>query len=302
MKRLQTKCFLGSALVHGLLAVALLVGPGFVGSKPVPNNLAILDVIPNKLVDELLSGGGAPGAPPPAPVRTPEPVTPPSPPTPPAPKPEPVVEKARPKNPEPPEETPKPLPPDETGLEPVKAVKPRPKKATELTKAELLTKKVTRASDESESETKAKRAADKARKTAAAAAAAWSKELKTALNTIQGGISSGVSIGPIGVGGTGGEAYANYMQAIQSIYDHAWIDPDEVTDQALNVLATVVIGRNGQVINYQITRRSGNTALDKSVERALRSVTQVPPFPEGAKENQRSYRIQFDLIAKRKIG
>ena len=312
MKRLQTKCFVAAALVHGLLAVALLVGPGFVGANRTANDLTILDVIPAKLVDDVLSGGGTPGNPPPAPIKTIATPLPPSPapplvkPAPPEPKPAPVVEKTPVRTPEPPpEETPKPKSnePDNLALDPEKSVKPRPKKATELTKNELLTKKIARPNEDSESDTQtAKRAADKARKEAATAAAAWSKELKGALGTIRGGLSSGVSIGPMGQGGTGGEAYANYEQAIMSIYDHAWIDPNDVVDESLSVKTVVVIRRDGEVLSWRIVRRSGNDALDNSVTRALARVKRVPAFPTGAKEEQRSYPINFNLKARRPTG
>jgi hypothetical protein len=39
--------------------------------------------------------------------------------------------------------------------------------------------------------------------------------------------------------------------------------------------------------------------VDKSVQRTLDRVTFIAPFPEGAKDKQRTYTINFNLKAKR---
>ena len=66
----------------------------------------------------------------------------------------------------------------------------------------------------------------------------------------------------------------------------------------------MVIGRDGSVNADSIVKRSGVPALDKSVQNALDRVRirGLPPFPDGAKENQRTYIINFNLKAKRLIG
>src|SRR6266487_6156593 len=58
MTRLQKKCFLASAALHGLLLLIILFGAAFLGpskEKPLPNRL---NVIPWRLLDDALSGGG----------------------------------------------------------------------------------------------------------------------------------------------------------------------------------------------------------------------------------------------------
>jgi len=64
----------------------------------------------------------------------------------------------------------------------------------------------------------------------------------------------------------------------------------------------VVISRDGTVVSARIIQPSGNAVLDKSVERAMLRVPTVPPFPEGAKDNERIYQINYNLKAKRSIG
>src|SRR5262245_22806196 len=74
MNRLQKKCFIASASLHGLLVLILLVGPAFLASKSKLNDMPVLDVIPSRLVDEAFSGGGNPKAPPPPPAPSVPPV------------------------------------------------------------------------------------------------------------------------------------------------------------------------------------------------------------------------------------
>ena len=289
MNRLQKKCLVLSAALHLLLLAVLVVGPAFLPSRPTPiNDLPILDVIPAKLVDDLVSGGGARGAPPPGPkIRTAE--LPRS-----APPPRAAVK--RPNEPILPE--PSPNPSDEIPPEPPKA---RPTRRHEI---EPNLKPVFRSS-ERRSSTPRRRAEEAAREEADAAAAARQREFGNVIGAIRGGLSGNTDIEPVegGEGGTGGEAYGNYAQAIKSIYDHAWYDPpQDVTDESLNVLVKIVIRRDGKVISARIEVPSKNTALDQSVRRALDRVKEVPHFPAGAKDEERSYTINFNLRAKRLTG
>src|SRR6266540_1217929 len=58
MTRLQKKCFLASAALHGLLVLVILFGAAFLGppkEKSLPNRI---NVVPSRLLDALLAGGG----------------------------------------------------------------------------------------------------------------------------------------------------------------------------------------------------------------------------------------------------
>ena len=62
----------------------------------------------------------------------------------------------------------------------------------------------------------------------------------------------------------------------------------------------VTIASDGTVICQTIIKRSGDPAVDASVQRALDRVTTIGrPFPEGAKEKQRTYIIPFNMKTKR---
>ena len=132
--------------------------------------------------------------------------------------------------------------------------------------------------------------------------ASYRKNVSQVIGGIRTGLSSSVTIEGIGEGGTGGPAYANYGQAIKSLFDQAWYDaPTEIADNSLTTEVRVVISRDGTVV-ARIVRRSGNIVLDKSVERAMLRVRTVPPFPEGAKDIERIYQIKYNLEAKRHTG
>src|SRR5215469_18595815 len=121
MNRLQKKCFAASAGVHLLLAIILFIGPGFISHNPRPDDLAILNFVPVKTVDDLVApGGGNPKAKPPA--AAPLPTPPPSQPPVETPPPQPPPEKVR--EPEPAKEI-KPPKNLEDSLEPSKEHQPR---------------------------------------------------------------------------------------------------------------------------------------------------------------------------------
>src|SRR5262249_55672353 len=82
MDRLQKKCFIASAGIHLLLALIRIIGPAFISTKNKPDDSPILDFVPVKTVDALISGGGNPNAKPPPPAPTPQPQPPVPPPAP----------------------------------------------------------------------------------------------------------------------------------------------------------------------------------------------------------------------------
>ncbi len=286
MNRLQKKCFFAASGLHGLLALILLIGPAFLSSNPATENVPELDFIPVKFVDALVSGGGDPkgGLPPPAPVVLPTPpapaVTPPTP--------VPVVDK-----------TPPPEPVKRPVVKEVTPPKDDPD-SLELSKSkknkiEVSIKPVVR---NPEAAAQAKARADAQAK---AAAAAESRRLASALNSaatsIEHGLSGSTSVVLKGPGG-GGVPYGNWLAAVKQRYTQAWVVPDGVTDDSATVTASVTIARNGEVLSSSIVRASGNALVDHSVKATLDRVTTAPSLPEGAKEDQRTVTINFNVKAK----
>lgn len=102
--------------------------------------------------------------------------------------------------------------------------------------------------------------------------------------------------------GGGGPTYANFLQAVKTVYAKAWIVPDGVTDDEATAAASVTIARDGTVVSARIIRPSGNSLADQSVETVLRRVTFAVPLPDDAKENERTVTIKFNVKAKRELG
>jgi TonB family protein len=277
MSRLERKCLLASACLHGLLlSIALFGSAFFVPKQKPPLNLPALKVVPGRLVDDALSGGGGnPKAKPSEDRQRGETITPP----PPRPEPDP----------------PKPAPPKETARpEPAPAEKKPAQPSTKLSKPPLELKPVVRKPGDRDKKTAAaeeKKMADARRKAA--------DQISKAMDRLKEGFASGTKVG---VFGTGGEAYANYAQWVRDVYDNHWQVAPDIADDNASTLVKVTIARTGHVIASEIIKRSGNSALDKSVQRTLDKVKFVAPFPEGARDEQRTFTIEFNLKAKRMLG
>ncbi len=293
MNRLQKKCLIASMALHGLLGVILLVGPAFLSSKQTESDLPVLEVIPDRLTDLPFSGGGNPNAnpSPPAPRVEPPQLQPATKP------PEPVTRKAEVKPP------PEPVK-DRDEKSDADAIERKHEKAKPEIKVE--SKIVRRPTNKAPEKSPAKKDEDDSKAQARAEAEARRRTAQQLLARINGSserisenLSPGTTIEPLG---PGGEAYANYAQVVKTYYDRAWIDPEEVSEDAATVKVKVIIARDGSVVSDSIIKRSGNPSLDKSVENALKRVQQLPPFPEGAREAQRVFIINFNLKAKRLLG
>ncbi len=316
MTRLEKKCALASVVLHGLLLVLVAFGVAFKG-KPEPVTFQRINVIPTRLIDAALAGGGGnPNLP-----RTDDqekgntttPV-PPTPEAPPAPKP---PERAAPVTPTPPvpprvEPRPAPTPPRPAPVAPPKpavAVRPAvPVRPVPMAKAPPTPPKTIL-----DSLVPTVRGPDKAAQARAEAQAreavrqeaADRRALANRLGNVTAGLKAGFESGTkVEVGGTGGEAYANYAFLVQTIYDAAWLVLPDLAAQDFIVPVEVVIGRDGRIVSQRIITRSGNTSMDRSVQRALDKVkaTGLQPFPEGARDSERSFRINFNLKARRQAG
>ena len=68
------------------------------------------------------------------------------------------------------------------------------------------------------------------------------------------------------------------------------------------VTVRVVINRSGKVTSARILERSSSAVMNRTVQRALDDVRFVAPFPEGAKDTERSFKIIFNLQSKRSAG
>jgi TonB family protein len=283
MNRLQKKCLITSAGFHLLLIVILFVGPAFFNSRDKNANLPPLDYIPTKAIDAALSGGGSPTAQPPAPQPQPAPPE------------KSFIEKIFTPDPPKQEEKVAEIPDPEFK----KVVKSAPTKTTPKPTVEVNMTKVKRTSrtsnktavktpdDTTEADARAERIAAQRQRSAA---------VGRALANLDKNLSGGTDVE---VPGPGGASYANFAQIVMSIYDRAWISPNDMADDTAVVVASVTIARDGSVVSARITSPSGSTTVDASVRATLQRVKFVHEFPEGAKDAERTFNITFDLKAKR---
>jgi len=291
MNRLQKKCLIVTAGMHLLLVVILLVGPGFFAAKPKPDDTQVLDVIPANLIDAAFSSGvkSAPPAPPapptPKPIVTPPPT--PEPPKPPVTPPT-FVEKVK--------EifTPEPVktPPDDS-MPVEKPAKPKPHKIEVDLKP--VVRKVVKNTDTSDPDAEAKADAKEQKRLR-------DQQRKAFLNAARSIKENASSATTVEMPGTSSVSYANYASVVKSIYTQAWTPPDDTASDDANVRVSVVIGSDGTVISSSVLTPSGDASVDRSVQRTLDRVTFIAPFPDGSKEKEKTFIINFNLKAKRMLG
>jgi TonB family protein len=293
VNRLQRKCIVASVIVHGLLALTLLIGPAFSKKRVEPQPAFIELITPaTRVTDAPTRGASAPVVPPTKP--------------PPAAESKPVVAV---KPPEPAPVTPRVVPKPVGRTHPEEIVKdadlPAPKKTkpvkpdakTERNKIDL-DKPVVRDTKRKQQQ---KEEAD--RQAEDQAARDHQRQLAKAIGNITSDIKSNSSSATsVEIPNGKGEAFVNYGQLVKELYDRAWIDPQDVADDNASVRVKIVVGRDGSVTLARIEQRSGVPALDKSVQRALDRVTRVAPFPEGSRDEERTFFINFNLKSKRSTG
>jgi colicin import membrane protein len=315
MNRLQKKCFLASAGMHGLLLCVILFGSAFfVREDKVDQSFHQITVYNIKDVTDGPTMGGGPNIPQAA-AQTPpaQPQVPQQPQVKPQPQPKPEPAKV-----EPPKrlETPKVAQNkkekiQDKELQPVKklsnnkvsdfSLNTKKKNVLDDSSLKPITRKNTRKTakqqekDNSDDEAEAQYRAEVARRRAAA------KEFASAFRSLSSGISSST---PVEMPGTGAGAFAavNYDDLLASKYYNAWTAPTDVSEGTPTVQVSITVARDGSVISAHIIRRSGVSAMDRSIQNVLEAVKYIEAFPEGAKDQQRTFKITFNLEAKRQLG
>jgi len=291
MNKLHKKCALASAGIHALLFGILFIGPAFLAPKTSMPDMPLLDFVPFETVDALVSGGGNPNAQPPAAQPNVRPV-----PTAPIVQPPPQVREPEPAPPEPEPQrrrdpAPEPEKSNEAAMEPDPKARKKPQVNLKLVERKPGASET--AAEKKRREREARQAEDARRRLVGAFA--------SAANGISDAVSGSTTVELRGPGG-GGIPYANFLQAVKTVYTRAWVLPDNVIDDNATVEAAVTIKRDGTVIAHKILRLSGNGAVDQSVRSTLEAVTYAAPLPRDAKEDQRTVTINFNVRAKKLLG
>jgi hypothetical protein len=285
MNPLQKKCVIATASLHGLLVLILFVGPGFFRRETPPDNLPMLKVIPLTAIDAALNSGVARATPPPAaPVTPPTPVTPPPEPTPEPPKP--VV---TPEQPVQPPKTEEPDTPDEKTTEEPSPLPLKPKHKIEVDITKTVVRKVTKTHDdtaqkEAEERAEARAERDEERKR--------EREISRITGSLEHNLSHSTDVE---MPGNSSASYANYGQIVKSIYEQAWIPPDDADNDNANPLVHVVIASDGTVISAHLTEPSGDAAVDASVRRVLERVKFIHDSRVSGRLNRQRTILQHQL-------
>jgi TonB family protein len=121
-----------------------------------------------------------------------------------------------------------------------------------------------------------------------------------------GGALVSKSMGMAGSGGVGlgrgsplGDRFGAYAALLQQLVAQKW-NTQEVDGRIRTAPMAVVnctILRDGTVKNIRLKTSSGNTALDRSAERALYDVGKVDPLPAGYDRNEAE--VEFNFVLKR---
>lgn len=101
--------------------------------------------------------------------------------------------------------------------------------------------------------------------------------------------------GRIGTGpnSTIGNLFPAYAAQIQQIIARNWRTGDVNLQTGPTVIVTFELMRNGTIRNIQLLQRSGNAALDNSVQRAVLDSNPLPPIPSGGGFNRDSASVEF---------
>ena len=308
MTHLQKKCLVFSVGLHGLLMVIMFASAGF-SSSPPPQDLQIMTLIPANIVDRAGSGGGTPVVnllpqPKPQAPAQPQPTPPPQPqpaPEPAKPAPAERVKVERVPTPAPqPKETKRTLPESDETKEVSMDSKPRPSKP----KHEIHVSYTLASASSTTTRKKPEKITSTESSSSARSEARRLKEIENSLSELASGVRTSASPNTIvdleGIGG--GAAFAGYRDVVVSIYYHAWITPEDSANRQASVDAKVVVARDGSIISAELVRSSDDRTLDKSVERALRMVTKLPPFPAGMRDEQCTFKFRFNPTAAKEMS
>lgn len=328
MDRLQKKCLLSSAGMHGFLLLLLAFGSAFFVSKKKEIPQSRLQFVPTIILpDEITGGGGNPNiertddrqkgsqdAPKQIVNPAPQPLKPlPTPPLPDPPAPDPAPE---PKRTEKKTEKPEPVKPDPKTTKkptpkPVEVAKPTDKPAPVKPRIDLSDlKPVKRTVEDKRKEEAEEEAREQNRQRIAAINAdiAARKKLADKFGKTAGALQRGFEDGTkVEVGGPGGEAYASYGALVQAAYQSAWKAQtklfSELNDEDFSAEVRIVIARDGKIVEARITRRSPSAVMNRCVQRTLDAVRQISqPFPAYISESQRPFDIEFNLKTNRTSG
>lgn len=274
MTRLLKKCIFLSIGLHVLVAALLIAVAAFFITKP-EKVAPTLSMIAPEVLDNLLNPQSAPvqprvtPTPPQPPVqrnRAPEPPTP-RPPKKVAPVPTPTPPKPLPKKASPTKKT---TPPKSTP----------PKKRPPI-KINASTKTVNGGGSTSRSPV-----------TPPIRPSVNTEGLRKTVKNLRTQLSAGIKVN---VSGANAAAFTSYAQYVVSVYRRTWepLIPKTLARSRVAVVS-VTVDRTGKVLSARVVSKTGDAALDRSVQSALDRVRSIgKPFPSGSNDSKRTFTLDF---------
>jgi protein TonB len=266
MMRLVKKCFFLSVGLHLLVLAGLILWAAFmiVNPEKMPPQLSM---IAPEILDNILNPQPTPApAPAPAPVVTP-------------------VRRINPTPPQPVKPQIKPTPPRPVKIKPT----PRPKNPIKATKPPRK-KHVIEIAKNTQTSTGTTSRLKKTQPKVAKPAVSTSQlnNIRKMRNQLSAAIKVNVS-------GANRAAFTSYANHVVAVYRRTW-EPLIPANLARPRVAevSVTIRRDGRVLSARIIRRTGDAALDLSVQRALDRVRTIgKSFPSGSRDPQRTFTLDF---------
>ena len=268
MSRLLKKCLFLSIGLHILLAAALLICTAFFVVKP-EKIMPTLSMIAPDVLDNLLN---------PRPVSTPR------------------------KNPNPPvRRIVTPAPPRKVTPTPPRKVTPTPprkvtpkKQSPSLkpTKSKVTPKPKRNTIKIAQNTQTSKGATGRPKKNTHPKAPPVSAKQLNTIKSMRNQLSAAINVN---VAGANAAAFTSYANFVVGVYRRTW-EPLIPSGLARSRIAkvSVTIRRDGRVLSARIIRKTGDAALDRSVQRALDRVRTIgKSFPLGSKDSQRTFTLDF---------
>ena len=270
MTRLLKKCIFLSIGLHVLVAALLIAVAAFFITKP-EKVAPTLSMIAPEVLDNLLNPQSAPAQP----RVTPTP-------------PQPPVQRNRvpePPTPRPPKKVaPVPTPPPPKKASPIK--KTTPPKSTPASKRPAI--KINTSTKTVNGGGSTSRPPVAPAKSPSVNTEGLGKTVKNLRTQLSAGIKVNVS-------GANAAAFTSYAQYVVSVYRRTWepLIPKTLARSRVAVVS-VTVDRTGKVLSARIVRKTGDAALDRSVQSALDRVRSIgKPFPSGSNDSKRTFTLDF---------
>jgi TonB family protein len=102
------------------------------------------------------------------------------------------------------------------------------------------------------------------------------------------------AIGPgEGIGGTlKGIEWIMYKNRVETMIRENWVWTG--ANHALETVVTFGIAENGDIVDFQVQKPSGDPTYDASIERAIKGVSPLPPPPEAYRNEFSQYELTFN--------